>query len=234
MFMRNNKKQNIVKFISVKSGPSWATLGLIELVNRLNALGVTAVLYGESHWPLKHCKHYKTLDQLHVETGDTIVNDGFKIDSLFDLINLDRYRYSHGRKRRIFQWARFICRYFSGGILIRRVKVIPISNIDSNISPLVLIKKSWQTPLTENGVTIIRSDVDLSRTTLNEIRNHEGPIVLASAIRYPSIFRDHIAPHLNEKLRYIGFQEPTSGFQANTDEATQYVTKWKDFFSSKF
>lgn len=229
MFIRNNKKQKSVKIISAKSGPSWATLGLVELVNRLNASGLKTDLYGESRWPIKYCSHYKTLDQLSIESGDIFVNDGFRVNSMFDLINLDRYRYSHGRKKRLAQWARFIKRYFFIGIRARKVKVVPFCIKGSDASPSILIDRSCQVPIKKNGVTFVRSDIDFSLTSLEEIQNHDGVVILAAAIRHPSAFREHIAPRLNEKIRYIGFAEPPSNFRADNAEAEKYVTLWRNY-----
>ncbi|QLY27036.1 hypothetical protein [Bdellovibrio sp. KM01] len=215
----------MIKLISTNTGPSIATFAKILLINSLNDAGMPARLYGNERWPENRCA-FQPLSEFSTESKDIILNDGFTINSFFHLVNLDFYRYSAGRKRRVLQIVKCIFKYVRAcaGMKAPRKCILfkhaqeqtPKSyyNFDARkaaFSLEVCLNNHPSLVDTESSRTILMNDISANNKTAVRIINAPTEtVILAGAIVEPSYFRENIIPLLdNQKksINYIGLQD---------------------------
>lgn len=246
----------MIQFITHETGPSQRTLEKIAFINKLNEGGLNATLYGFSHWPKGKCQ-YKTLHNFKIEKNSIIIVDGIKIESSFDLVNIARYTYTHGRKNRVLSYILFIKKYllhllslkfnyklicyvphkFQNDFSIFSFTIsdhlekshLNLANLVNNSSSLEFQKKLY-----------IISDISEANKIAETISNsHLNEIVLAGAIIEPLYFKEKIIPLMNEqkkKISIIGFQENMSFAQlertkpSSEKEASLTINYWNSLF----
>ncbi|QDK45334.1 hypothetical protein DOM22_09300 [Bdellovibrio sp. ZAP7] len=217
----------MVKLISAYTGPSISTLAKIHLVNSLNSAGIRACFYGNERWPEGRCE-FRPLGEFNPTSKDTILNDGFKINSFFELVNLDYHRYSAGRKRRLLQVLKCLGKYvYSVSKLSMPDKCILFKHFDQKTAPryydldasdaanelIISINEDSILATQEDGKTKFAYDICAQNNLQNRILNSATTtVVLAGAITEPNYFRQSVLPLLeNEEkmISYIGLQEET-------------------------
>lgn len=247
--METNVK--MIKFISADTSPSWHILAKIALVERLNALGVESRLYGDSYWPQKRSRFYSHLDEFKPLRGDIVINEGFLVDNLFELINVDYHRFPHGRKKRVLQVIKYIFNYFlqlprSVGVQCINISkesdssprgwLFKISTLndqkmaEEGLSVENLLKSEMLEPKINGDIVTICRDVESSGKAVRELYEHKtSRIYLAAAILSPSVFRQDIAPLLSQgNVYYSGFQLPTSDeYLSTAHSAKECINRWQ-------
>lgn len=214
----------MVKFISAHTGPSFETWSKILFINLLNEKGISAELYGRSHWPFGKCK-YKKLSEFEVQPGDIVINDGLCVNTYFDLINIGNNYYSHGRKARALNLMRYFARYLKHIFkIVFRVRCVlyrtgpnhKIGHIyKKNISDDAKFDLNQLLALPESNTSdeelSIYLDIRRGKDVASAIKRHTASTVnIYGSILEPSYFREEIKPLLedpNRKIRFMGLQE---------------------------
>lgn len=248
----------MIQFIAHETGPSHLTLEKIAFINKLNAEGVDAILYGTSHWPKNKCK-YDSLHNFKIGKNSIIIIDGLKVESSFDLVNINRYAYSHGRKKRLLSYLSFLKKYlihlisFKFNYKLICYKPNKFQNKFSIFSSTIFNNKDWSklnlANLVNNTLSfelqdklyIIADISDSNKTSEIILNSNSNEIILAGAIVEPLYFKEKIIPLMNEyknKIKIIGFQEDLSLAQIDRHKPTSEVTasetmiQWKSLFSN--
>src|SRR5690606_2512268 len=94
--------KKMIKLLTTFCSPSIHGMKMIRFIQYLNKIGIKAQLYSPSRWPMGHCAS-EYLEDFVLEKNDIIINDGFVINNYFQLVNLDWYRFTHGRKNRFLK-----------------------------------------------------------------------------------------------------------------------------------
>lgn len=247
----------MIQLIAHDTGPSQQTLEKIAFINKLNANGIDATLYGISRWPEDKCK-YESLRNFRIGKNAIIVVDGLKIESIFDLVNIDRYTYTHGRKKRVLSYLSFIKKYFihlfsfkfnyklicyNPNKFQKNFSIFESSLFNNedwtkfNLANLVNNTLSFEL---QNKLYII-ADISASNKISEIISNSQlDEIILAGAIVEPLYFKEKIIPLMNQhkkKISIIGFQEDLSFAHidrmkpSSEEKAFQTIQRWNSLIS---
>lgn len=239
----------MVHFIAYETGPSQLTLEKIAFINRLNASGMNATLYGINQWPKDKCK-YDSLRNFKIENNSIIIADSIKVESSFDLVNIDRYTYTHGRKQRVLDYFIFIKKYLTYLLSFKfNYKIVCYrphnlqqnfsifsanlhNNIEMNLSNLSNDIASFEF---QNKLYIMADISELNKIFELISNSHFNEIVLAGAIVEPFYFKEKIIPLMNDqkkKISIIGFKEDLSFAQidrtkpSSEKNASQTMKQW--------
>lgn len=216
----------MIQLISSNTEPSHSTLLKINLINHLNKNGTEATLYGANPWPSDKCS-FRPLSEFTAQKGSKILVDGIRLESRFDLINIDRYFYSHGRKKRLKQLINYALEYifkiiplfFSKNKIIllnphSSQKSTHIFNTDlskSFTSSFKEVSNSFKTSNEKEDSETIYLDICEENDVARRIEQSKAErVILAGAITSPTYYKYKIIPLLHSEKRKVeitGYQE---------------------------
>lgn len=232
----------MIKLLSHNTGPSYETLAQITLIKALNNKGLKAELYGESLWPGSQCA-FKTLAQFKPAFGDIIINDGLKLQSYFSLINLGFTQYSHGRKKRVLNIAKFTLKFILNPIWVTRNLKLILYRRNSQQTSACLFKsdmtannlidllsfKKESFNIEKNELTIFEDIKEANDIHTKITQSKATTVILAGAILEPHYFTKNIIPLINSRtknVQYIGLNLDFTQSVVKSSQADAIVDLW--------